>query len=473
MGLPMLPILEGNGLGELYLALFGADDNDRLGTSAAYDHEFTWENLAKSFTIWLKYVERYQKIRMNVIDSHDLEIKNTGELTLDFATKGADKQETTVTDWGTESFIDLATSAAKQISGLGCRLEYGEPNCAARVTWENLKLSLSRNMESGAPGKAGQHAAGSGSPQIMTTAKSDAKLTLEIRDTDGMEEERWRSGTNATPDADRHTDLINLVKARISIYGQQISRTAGICIDAAIGNTGTATATAQGSYTGTGVKCWEVYITQGTPDTYKFRSRVDNGDWSAWSTPADITAGPDALENGVTITFSSTTDGLTGDLFYVSTHASEAEAEADYCNAGTATLAVGGVYTGADALTVYEIKLANATPDTYVYRKTTGGAWSAWSTPAVAITGAEQAFVDGLTLTFSSTTLGAANDVFYVTSHHRLMLRHTLPNLVFEKFTPKLSGSKRTATLEFYHTSASALSRPFANIINTSSATYA
>jgi hypothetical protein len=471
MALPMLPILDGNGLGELYLALFGADDNDRLGSTAAYDHEFAWSDLAKTFTIWLKYVERYQKIRMNAIDSHDLEIKNTGELTLDFATKGADKQETTLSDWGTEQFITLAT--AKQITGLGCRLEYGEPGCAAREAWENLKLSYNRNMDAGAPGKAGQHAAGSGSPQIMTSTKSECKLTLDIRDTDGMEEERWRSGTNATPNADRQTDLIALVKARISIYGQQIGRTAGICIDQAIGNTGTTTATAQGTYSGSGVKCWEVYITQGTPDTYKFRSRTDNGAWSDWSTPANITAGPDAIENGVTITFSSTTDGLTGDLWYVSTHASEANAEADYCNAGTATLAVGGVYTGADALTVYEIKLVNAATDTYVYRKTTGGAWSAWSTPAVAITASEQAFVDGLTLTFSSTTLGSEGDRFYISSHYRYMLRHTLPNLVFEKFTPKLAGGKRTATLEFYHTSASALDRPFANMYNATTATYA
>jgi hypothetical protein len=56
--------------------------------------------------------------------------------------------------------------------------------------------------------------------------------------------------------------------------------------------------------------------------------------------------------------------------------------EADLNNIGTTTITVAGTYSGgATSLTMYEIILANGTPDTYSYRSCTGGKWSAWSTP--------------------------------------------------------------------------------------------
>ena len=62
--------------------------------------------------------------------------------------------------------------------------------------------------------------------------------------------------------------------------------------------------------------------------------------------------------------------------------------EADINNIGTTTITVAGTYSGgATALTMYEIKLGQGTPDTYSYRSATGGKWSAWSTPELIHTG--------------------------------------------------------------------------------------
>jgi hypothetical protein len=77
-----------------------------------------------------------------------------------------------------------------------------------------------------------------------------------------------------------------------------------------VGNTGGLTGmTAGGTYTGPTQSAYQVYIfANGTPDTFVWAK--DNG---SFSSPIAITGAPQSLDDGVTITFASTTGNTVGD----------------------------------------------------------------------------------------------------------------------------------------------------------------
>ena len=143
--------------------------------------------------------------------------------------------------------------------------------------------------------------------------------------------------------------------------------------------------------------------------------------------------------------------------------------EADYCNAGTLTIAFAGTYTGGATVLVGEMEIKQGTPDEFRFRYTTGGAWSAWSEYAAITTGAGVALTGcgGIEATFSSTTAGANGDKFYFCSHYRELHRVTIPVLAY-KDIPKTTfkDGRRMIEMELVHSNADSADRPFITIRN-------
>jgi len=316
MPLETLPLVDGNGLGELLLMTMGADDTDQLGASAAYEHSFSRQDLIKTATIWLHNPVQDSKIRLCSVDSWALELTKDGDVKNRFEIKGANLED--CSDFGSPSYIDQAAARPQQLSSFQARLEFGEPGAVIRDTWENFKLDMKRNIVFGRNAKDGGHPAGSSSPQMVVSGNVDTEVTLAFLATNWAEVRRWRQGVDTLPTAVRQTDAPGLNKIRISVYGNVIAD--GLNIEPDINNAGTTTATIQGTYSGaTTLTLWEIKIKQGTPDQYAWRKTI-GGVWTDWAAWANITAGPDTLSDGVTVTFSSTTNGLDGDRFYAASH---------------------------------------------------------------------------------------------------------------------------------------------------------
>lgn len=488
MGLPMLPVLEDgqvspqqNGLGHMLLALFGADDCDALVADHAYEHTFSWEDLIKTFTLWLHYATNSnEKIRMNAIDSFDMNIKNTGELTLDFKAQGADLWDVLDTDYGSEDQCDLAT--AKQITGLGAKLEFGQPGASVRGAWEELKLSFKRNLSFGAPGKAGQHPAGSGSPQTVTSTKSNIELGIILRDLDREEIKRAREGINTAPTADRQSDVAGLVKARLSIFGPALY--AGINGEADYCNAGTAVVTFAGTYTGTPVlvgemqylKYTKLFTTLGlcfqSPySDAKLVVEARSGTNSTWGT--SVASG--TTNRTITIKPPTSSDAITATAAQILAH----------CLTDSVLLAVMPIITLAEdeaGTTVDTNGVAETALDetAFRYRITTGTGWGDWSrikkivkTTAQTLDVGVGVETNGITANFNDDDIGADGDRFYFCSHYRYMLRFNLPNMGYkEAAKPTFSGGVRKVDVELYHTSQSAVNRPTCDLWDSRSTAY-
>ena len=469
--MPMLPVIEDassptvlrNGLGELMLSLWGAETPAQLGSSAAYAHTYTWEDLIKTFTTWLHFSERDMKARMCAVDSLDVGVKSDGELTLDFDVKGADLADTT--DYGSASYIDLGT--AKQITGLGAKLEFGHPQANVREAWEDLTLSFKRNLDFGAPGKAGQHPAGSGSPQIVTSTTSEARLAFTIRDADGVEFDRWRVGGNTAPaSVDRHTDVITAIDARLSLYGSEIAAEENSEADYL--NAGTTTlALTSSSYTGGS----SVLIGEIEMDPYTFTTADGtNKDLSFHSKSASdvtitITTGVGTLSVSVAnhdITVEMASGGSTASAVLAAILAkAEAAALID------ANLAFGSTGAG----TMENLSKTDINVDGFRYRYTTGAGWGSWSGWEM-VTESAQDGPSGFKFTFSDDDKTADGDKFYFSSHYMYMLRFNLPDLIIEKAEPDYSGGIRKLKIEAYHSSASTANRPTMVLNDTKTTAY-
>lgn len=488
MGLPMLPVIEDasspirpSGLGDLFLYLFGADDTDQLGSSAAYEHTFTWENLIKTFTLWLHYTTNVnEKIRMCAIDSFDMEIKNTGELTLDFKAMGADLWDVLDTDYGSESQIDMAT--VKQLSGLASRLEFGQPGAAVRGAWENLKLSMKRNLDYGAPGKAGQHPAGSGSPQIVSSPNSNIDFSITLRDLDREEILRGREGVNTAPTATRQQDTAGLVKGRVSIFGPAIA--AGINGEADYVNAGTAVVTFAGTYTGSDLLSGEMEYLKYTKK-FATLGLVFSSPYSDAKLVVEARAGsnatfgtPTVVGHTVTIKPVTVTSAITSTAAEILAH----------CLAQPAILAIFPFITLAEdeaGTTVDSDGVAETGLDetAFHYRITTGAGWGEWSRIIKIVKTTAQAMdagcgIDtlGITANFDDDDIGADGDRWYFCSHYRYMLRANLPNMAYkDAVKPNFTGGVKKADIELTHTSQTSTSaaRPSMDLWESKAIAYA
>ena len=219
----------------------------------------------------------------------------------------------------------------------------------------------------------------------------------------------WEGGEE-TPSAVTPSHVSNSFEFIMGIFGKVIGPANSVEASSAESVAGTATMASGGTFIGTEDILYEVEAVQGTPDQYKFRK---NG--GAWSTPADITAGPDALDNGVTVTFSSTTGALDGDHWHIWALYNHGEriieaANAHPANTGVHVVTTAGTFTGlVDHL--YELKISTAAAtDKFMWRsREVGGNFSAWSAE-VTVTGAAQDLDHGVTVAFTATTGGVLGD---------------------------------------------------------------
>ena len=105
ISIPMMAIIEDNGLGNLLLATFGTDTpGSQLGSSDAYDHVFTANDTIKSFTLWCWDTLDPQDIRMVLVDTMKLEVdKDKNQVLLTFDCIGADMASSST--FGSASYI--------------------------------------------------------------------------------------------------------------------------------------------------------------------------------------------------------------------------------------------------------------------------------------------------------------------------------------------------------------------------------
>ena len=476
--LGILPIPQGNGMGEALVRFFGLDVPTQQGSTAAYKHHMTWENTPLTATYFLSYgAGRFEKVKMMAEDTLDIEIKATGELSIDSALKGGELIDSTLSDYGTESLADLAT--ALQLTGMGARLEFGEPGAGIRTAFESMKLSLKRNITMFLPGKDGQHPSGSGSPRACSSKNSDAQLTIDFIDSDGEELKRWRQGVNIQPTATGQNDSAGLVKGRVSVFGPAIA--SGINGEADYVNAGAIGATFGGTYSaGSVVTVGEIQV-EHAPSTY-VSSVIANGHMffkaktSGVTIHIDVPAGAAVPLSCGVVSKAVTVTTATGEA---GVGTSTAQQIVDIINATPAAFALmdAGVAEGSDGTGVILAdvtaqSLAAGVVDIFRFRYNTGSGFDAWSSWRY-ITKAAQTLVNGITVTMDDDDTGVTGDRYYFCSHYRDCLRLNFTNMSINAFTDKIADGVYKGHLETSHTSAAYANRPTLDLINTDTAAYA
>jgi hypothetical protein len=481
LSLPMLPLVEDNGLGELLMAHMGSDEiGSELGGVGAYAHVFTRAAPFKTLTVWVHDGIQDKKIRMMAPDTFSLTVKrDDGDVQPVFDLKGADMFD--ASDFGSASYVDLEAAQPKALNALQARLEWGQPGANIRDNWEQIKFTSALNTVFGVNGKDGMHIAGSGSPQLVTSSKIDTKVDIDFVDLSGEEMRRWYEGVDTNPSATQQHDNAGLIDYQFTLFGNIIGAAAPWG-EADLNNIGTATITVAGTYSGgaTSLTMYEVKLAQGTPDTYSYRYTT-GGKWSAWSSVENIFDGGFLL-------------GLdTGDPVQVTISYGALATGADIAAAIQAAIqALGGDYAAMTCVwddTNYTIshatKLPVVTPATRnnlavaLKLGVANGGVEAGTTSVSAVGGATtlvaqpNELADGITMLFSSSTLGADLDRFYVYSHRLRFLRVISENNMIENVTDNGGADFKKGTISAYHTSGPGSTKPSITACNTKSTAYA
>lgn len=482
MSLPMLPLLEDNGLGELLLAHYGSDViSAELGAVGAYNHVFTRASPIKTMTVWIHDGIQDKKIRMMAADTFSMTAKrDDGDVQLTFDLKGADMYD--AADWGDASYADLEAGQPKALNALQARLEWGNPDAAIRSTWEQVKYASKLNTVFGVNGKDGLHMAGSGSPQFVTTSKIDNTIDIDFIDTDGEEMRRWYEGVDTNPTATQQHDNAGLVDFQFTTFGNIIGSAAAPWGEADINNAGTATLTVGGTYSGgvTSLTMYEIKLAQATVDTYSYRSAT-GGKWSAWSSAEPINVGTImlALDAGTPVAVSIDTTGLVSGATIASALQTAIQAKAGDYAAMTVGFADSNytithatkqpkvtVATRNDIAAVLKLGAANGGTET-------SGTSSVSDGGVTTMAAHVNTLADGITVKFSSSTGGLAEDRYYVYSHRLRFLRVLCENNMIESVTDTGGRDFKKATISAYHTSGTGATKPTTTACNTKSTAYA
>lgn len=316
--IPMPPLVESNGLGELLLALFGTDTTgSQLGSSDAYDHVFTANDVIKSFTLWLWDTLDPQDVRLCVVEQMKMEIDKEKGITFTFDVSGADMM--TSSTFGSATYVNVATDKPKLIPASQTILEFGSPQAAIQQYWEKITITCKEGPKFGAAGKAAVPA-GSSSPKLVVKGERDFMVDIEFIDTDGIERKRWRQGGDTVPTATSQADVQALTKFRVRSFGNQTKASTsaiwGYAHQANYGTAGTPiTVTWGGSYTGDSNTPAQFEVVATATSTFKWRK---NG--GAWTTGVTITGSAQTLSDGVTVTFSASSGAGTNDTWYGFSH---------------------------------------------------------------------------------------------------------------------------------------------------------
>jgi hypothetical protein len=292
---------------------------------------------------------------------------------------------------------------------------------------------------------------------------------------------RWYEGVDTNPSATQQHDNAGLIDYQFTLFGNIIGAAAPWG-EADLNNIGTATITVAGTYSGgaTSLTMYEVKLAQGTPDTYSYRYTT-GGKWSAWSSVENIFDGGFLL-------------GLdAGDPVQVTISYGALATGADIAAAIQAAIqALGGDYAAMTCVwddTNYTIshatKLPVVTPATRnnlavaLKLGVANGGVEAGTTSVSAVGGATtlvaqpNELADGITMLFSSSTLGADLDRFYVYSHRLRFLRVISENNMIENVTDNGGADFKKGTISAYHTSGPSATKPSITAVNTKSTAYA
>jgi len=461
MSLPMLPLLEDNGLGELLLAHMGSDViGSQIGTTGAYPHVFTRAVPFKTLTVWVHDGIQDKKIRMMAPDTFSLTIKrDDGDVQPVFDLKGADMYN--ASDFGSASYADLEALMPQALNALQARLEWGQPGAAIRETWEQIKFASKLNTVFGANSKDGLHIAGSGSPQLVTSSKIDTTIDIDFVDTDGEEMQRWYEGTDADPTATQQHDNAGLVDYQFTAFGDIIGNAAYPWGEADLNNIGTTTVIVSGTYSGgaASLSMYEIKLANGTPDTYSYRS-CTGGKWSAWSSVENIMSGSFklALDTGAASVVTFNYAGLVAGATIASAIQTAIQALGGDYTAMTCAFG-GGNYTitHASKQPVVTPATRNTVDVTLKLGVANGGTETGFTSVSdgglTTMAAQTQDLADGIKLLFSSSTLGAALDRYYVYSHALRYLRVKCENNMIESVSESGGRDFKKATLSAYHTS--------------------
>lgn len=474
VSIPMMALVDDNGLGELLLGTFGTDTPAQKGSTAAYDHVFTANDTIKTMTVWAWDTMKPKAARMMSVDTMKLVVdkeKNTVDVTFDLV--GAEVKDSST--FGSASYINTATEKPNLIPAGQSILMYGEPLANVRNSWKKLTITSKENPKYGPASKDAPIPAGGSSPKLVVKGKRSTTIEMDIIDMDGVEQMRCRQGGNITPTATEEDDTPESVAFKWLGFGSSIA--AGLNVMADINNSATVAVANLATYSTAQGSNKDLTFTAKTPgviptityaDGVALAVTVDGVDITVTlnsdvSTADDIIAaiqGSAAASLLVTVARKTSQNGTgTPDAFTVQSLVAAAT--------GT-DVTVSGSYSGSDVAMLKIWIDANDTPDTFSWQLN-GGA----ITTGVAITGSAQLVTAGISVAFSSTTGGTVGDTFYIFTHYQRMLSFTSMTNAISPWKPSDSEDYYTGTITMIHESGPGGTKPSMTMRSERSTAYA
>ena len=144
---------------------------------------------------------------------------------------------------------------------------------------------------------------------------------------------------------------------------------------------------------------------------------------------------------------------------------------AHQANAGTAAVTWAGTYSGTGPAQ-FELKITtDGTPDKFMWRENGGSGAGIWSAE-VSVILTPITLADGVTVTFSSTTLSSLGDTWYGFSFYQRMLEFSSPTNVIEDVNQASSTDFYKSVVKLFHESGPAATKPNFTLRNTKTSAY-
>ena len=308
---PSLPfntwaIFEKNGLGTMLNAAYGLDTISTLGTSGAYQHDFTLADTIVVLTKWEKTQIYEVKTRLCALKNLVVDTPNDKATMITANFDGGLTADSS--DFGSASYIDQ-DDQDKIVRAKMWALTLGAEGEELRSLLNKFKLDIGLAPKLYVP-------AGADDPRQAVGGKRTFKLTLDIAPLVNDDElMRYRDGLNTTPAATSHQTCPGLLTGVVlTATGPHIGYSYGSAV-ADEGNSGSLTVGVTGTHSGSSADDLTLEIVAGDPTSPNtFRYRWGTGDWSEATA---ITGTAQEVGNGISVTFSGTSGGATGDLWTV------------------------------------------------------------------------------------------------------------------------------------------------------------
>lgn len=469
ISIPMMALVDHNGLGDLLLGTFGTDTPAQCGSTAAWDHVFTANDTAKTMTIWAWDTLKPKSARMCAVDSMKFDVdRDKNEVIFTFDLVGADVVDSAT--FGSPSvgadpgYISAATEKPNLIPAGQAILEYGEPLAAVRNSWKKISISSKENIKFGPGGKGAPVPAGSTTPKMLVKGKRATSISIDLIDTDGVEQMRCREGGDTTPTATAEADNADLVRFRLKLFGSSIA--AGLNAYADLNNTASVGVANLAVYSTAQNSNKDITFTAKTPGviptiTYaegtSLAVAVDGVnitvtlDDSPAPTADDIIAAIQASTTASALVTVARKAGQTG----VGTPSAFTVQPLVAAATGT-DVTVSGSYTGSDVAMIKVWIDASDTPDTFSWQLNDGTV----TTGVACATEATALGTTGISVAFTSATGGVVGDTFYVFTHWQRVISFTSLTNALEAWKDKGDGDFYEGTVSMVHVSGPSETKP-------------